>query len=375
MLGGVEVRHMAVAWALFWTNILHAQTLSAPDLKPFFSPPPQYANQLGPYPSPLKFADGRDVRTPADWALRRGEILEKWHALMGPWPALLERPKVETLAEAARDSFTQYTVKLEIAKDRHETAYLLVPRGQGPFPAVLVPFYEIETSVGNKGEHRDFALQLAKRGFVTLAIGTPGGDARDYVRETAGTPNVQPLSYLAYVAANCHTALAQRPEVDAARIGVVGHSYGGKWALFASSLYEKFAAAVWSDPGIVFDEKRGNVNYWEPWYLGLDPALPKQRKPGLITPASPRTGPYKTMMENGTDLHELHALMAPRPFLVSAGSEDPPSRWGPLNHAIAVNKLLGHADKVAMHNRPAHSPTAESNEIVYAFFEHALKRR
>ena len=28
-----------------------------------------------------------------------------------------------------------------------------------------------------------------------------------------------------------------------ARIGIVGHSYGGKWALFASCLYDKFACA------------------------------------------------------------------------------------------------------------------------------------
>ena len=91
--------------------------------------------------------------------------------------------------------------------------------------------------------------------------------------------------------------------------------------MFASCLYEKFAAAAWSDGGIVWDEARPNVNYWEPWYLGLDPSRPP-RKPGVITPDSPRTGAYKTLVETGHDLHELHALMAPRPFLVSGGSED-----------------------------------------------------
>jgi len=111
------------------------------------------------------------------------------------------------------------------------------------------------------------------------------------------------------------------PQVDARRIGIVGHSYGSKWAMFASCLYEKFAAAAWSDGGIVWDEARPNVNYWEPWYLGLDPSRPP-RKPGVITPDSPRTGAYKTLVETGHDLHELHALMAPRPFLVSGGSED-----------------------------------------------------
>jgi hypothetical protein len=130
---------------------------------------------------------------------------------------------------------------------------------------------------------------------------------------------------------------------------------------------------VWSDPGIVFDEARANVNYWEPWYLGLDPTLPAQRKPGVVTPENGRTGPYRTMMERGLDLHELHTLMAPRPLLVSAGSEDPPERWVALNHSIAVNRLLGFENRVGMHNRATHGPNAEANEIVYAFFEHFLK--
>jgi len=48
------------------------------------------------------------------------------------------------------------------------------------------------------------------------------------------------------------------------RVGIVGRSFGGKWAMFASCLDDKFACAAHSDPGIVFDEKRPNVNYWEP---------------------------------------------------------------------------------------------------------------
>lgn len=73
------------------------------------------------------------------------------------------------------------------------------------------------------------------------------------------------------------------------------------------------------------------------------------------------------------DLHELHALMAPRPFLVSGGAEDPPQRWQALNHTLAVNKLLGRSHRVAMTNRATHSPTPESNDQIYAFFEHFLK--
>jgi hypothetical protein len=65
--------------------------------------------------------------------------------------------------------------------------------------------------------------------------------------------------------------------------------------------------------------------------------------------------------------------MAPRPFLVSGGAEDRPERWRALNHAVAVNTLLGYEDRVAMTNRPGHSPTVGSIVQAYLFLVHVLK--
>jgi hypothetical protein len=338
-------------------------------LAPFFRPPARFANDLGKYRSPLRFDDGRPVRNAADWGRRRQEILKFWHQTLGPWPALLERPRIDYLEKERRGRLTQHHLRLEIAPERTtEDAYLLVPDGKGPFPAVLVVFYDGKTGIGRgKSAGCDFAWQLARRGFVTLSLGSPPASyypSKDRAR-------LQPLSYHAYVAANCHTALARLPGVDPQRIGIVGHSYGGKWALFASCLSDKFACAAWSDPGIVFDETRANVNYWEPWYLGHEPG--KERRPGIPSASNPRTGPYKKLIEQQHDLHELHALMAPRPFLASGGSEDPPERWQALNHAVTVNRLLGRSDRVAMTNRKGHTPTGESNEQLYRFFEYFLK--
>ena len=119
-------------------------------------------------------------------------------------------------------------------------------------------------------------------------------------------------------------------------------------------------------------KNRANVNYWERWYLGFEPGQ-KDRQPGIPNAENPRTGAYKKMIEEGHDLQELHALMAPRPFLVSGGAEDRPERWKALNHAIAVNNFLGAKNRVAMTNRKTHAPTEESNEQIYLFFEHFLK--
>lgn len=332
-----------------------------------FRCPAEFHGDLGKYRSPLTFDDGRPVRDADGWQRRRKEILTAWYGIIGAWPPLIEGPRVEVLGSERRESFDQRRVRVEVATGRTMDGYLLVPDGRGPFPAVLVVFYEPETAIGRGKPRRDFALQLARRGFVALSIGispyqiTPG----------RGYPAIQPLSYLAYVAANCYNALAHLSEVDPHRIGVMGHSYGGKWALLASCLDDRFACGVWSDPGVVFDETRPNVNYWEPWYLGWEPG--RTRKRGIITPERPRTGAYRTLVESGHDLHELHALMAPRPFLVSGGSEDTPERWRALNHAVAVNRLLGYEDRVAMTNRPAHDPSEASNEQIRLFLEHVLK--
>jgi len=333
---------------------------------PFFQPPEELVDDYGDYRSPLVFDDGRPVRTRQEWWRRREEILRFWHEALGPWPALIERPAVEILETEDREDLLQKKIRLQAAPELEIDGYLLIPTGDEPRPAVLVVYYDAETGAGlnPKSKLRDFGYQLARRGFVSLSIGWPRSHTQQESRLR------QPLSSLAYIAANGYNALANMPEVDAKRVGVVGHSFGGKWAMFASCLYDKFACAAYSDPGIVFDEKRPNVNYWEPWYLGWEAG--KSREPGVPSEDNPRTGPYQMLVEKNRDLHELHALMAPRPFLVSGGAEDRPARWKALNHAIAVNRLLGFENRVAMTNRAGHSPTEESNEQLYLFFEYFL---
>ncbi len=339
-------------------------------------PPAEFEGKMGSYRSPLLFDDGTRVTKAEDWPRRRAEILRYWHGVMGEWPPLLEKPELETLREERRENFTQRRVRLEVAPGQRQEGWLLVPDGAGPFAAVLVVYYEPETSTGmvpaEKGAFRDYALQLTRRGFVTLSIGSPGGNAW---KPDTGKALCQPLSFHAYVAANAWTALAALPQVDAKRIGVAGHSYGGKWALFAAALWEKFAAVAVSDPGIVWDESRPNVNYWEPWYLGQDQLLKEQRKPGLPSGASPRTGAYSRLVKDGRDLTDLHALICPRPLLISGGSEDPPERWIALNHAREVNLLLGVKDRVFMTNRPQHTPDEKANASVFEFFERWLSRQ
>jgi dienelactone hydrolase len=348
---------------------LEPESEPGPELMQYARPPAEFANRFGNYAPLLPGLPGSVDIAAEQWASRRKELLNQWHGLMGPWPDLLERPRLESLSERRDAGLVWRRVRLEVAPEQLQEGWLLRPEGSGPFPAVLVVFYEPETSVGRGKEPlRDFGLRLARRGFVTLSIGTPGGNAW---KPDLGNAQCQPLSFHAYVAANCWRALAHLPEVDSSRIGIVGHSYGGKWAMFAGALWEPFAAVAVSDPGIVFDETRPNVNYWEPWYLGMD-SREKRPKAGVPTAENPRTGAYRRLREEGRDLHEIQALIAPRPFLVSGGSEDPPERWLALNHLVALNQSLSHTNRVFMSNRPAHDPTEDSNALIDAFFAHFL---
>lgn len=349
-----------------WSNIAN-----------YFTPPARLENQMGDYRSPLRFYNGDKVETKEDWQKRRKEIRDRWMERMGPWPEVIRDQAFEVLSSTQKEDFTQHKVRFYWTPNEQTEGYLLIPDKKGSKPAVITVFYEPETAAGIGGSSlQDFAYQLVKRGFVTLSIGTT--ETTENKTYSIYYPNrenaqMQPLAALAYAAANAWEALAKVNEVDTTRIGIVGHSYGGKWAMFASCLYDKFAAAAWIDPGIVFDETKGsNVNYWEPWYLGY-------YQPPWNGTWDPKGGSgkglYPQLRKEGLDLHELHALMAPRPFLVSGGSSDPVERWIPLNHAIAVNRLLGYQNRVAMSNRPHHSPTRESNEIVYAFFEWFLSTK
>ena len=329
------------------------------EIAPHFDVPAQWQGDMGGLRSVMLFDNGDTLRNPSQWPARRAEILSLWHSMMGQWPEIITNQRLERLDSVQIEpEIMRYRVRLKWTPNEYTEGFMLVPNEDGPMPAVITLYYEPNTAIGDGKPCRDFAIQLARRGFVALSLGTTETTkTRTFaIRYPAkGCEEVEPLSMLAYAAANAFEALALEPMVRDDKIGVVGHSYGGKWAMFASCLYEKFTCAAWGDPGIVFAEDKGSmVNYWEPWYLGS-------------------RGTYEKMKSAGHDLHELHALMAPRPFIVSGGYSDEPSQWRALNHSVEVNKMLGYEGRVAMTNRKLHEPNEQSNEVIYKFFEYFLK--
>lgn len=114
---------------------------------------------------------------------------------------------------------------------------LLIPDGEGPHPAVLV----IHGFRGNRNERHIEAVgdALAWSGFVSLRVdltnnlGASEGDFADLTVSQELTDADDALNYL-----------MARPEVDAARTGITGHSLGGLVAVITAARRPEVAALV-----------------------------------------------------------------------------------------------------------------------------------
>src|SRR5262245_51634262 len=131
-----------------------AQPSGWPSLAPLFAPPAAPARDPAGHRQLLRFDDGRPVRNAQDWAERRAQILAEWQEILGPWPPLLDRPAVQELWKQRAPGFVRHRLDLEVAPGRKSAAFLLVPDGKGPFPAVVDVFYYPEDCAGLKEDRR-----------------------------------------------------------------------------------------------------------------------------------------------------------------------------------------------------------------------------
>ena len=119
-------RHVAallIGTLLATAALAESTTRPSDAILPYFQPPKEFAGQFGNYRSPLRFDDGSPVKTVQDWPRRRQEILSYWHRELGPWPPLIDRPKIEYVSTSPRENFSQHKVLVQIAKDQTVPGY------------------------------------------------------------------------------------------------------------------------------------------------------------------------------------------------------------------------------------------------------------
>lgn len=274
-------------------------------------------------PDPLQLKNGRTVSTPAEWPARRAEIVAMLeHYEYGHMPP---PPKVHVVEETATPVFDGKAMDIRATlmfddKPLRMHAGMFVPQGAPGrrYPAV------IETDPPWDPNSLDVARRLVERGYILA-----GYDRNDLDKDDAGrSDGVHPLypeydwatlAAWAWGASRTLDYVLMRPEADTAHVAVTGHSRGGKTALWAGALDERFALVVPHASGaggagcfrIAGDDAESLEAITSPkrfhyWF-----------HPRLATFAGRETRlPF--------DQHFLKALVAPRALLSVEGLDD---RW------------------------------------------------
>jgi len=134
-------------------------------------------------------------------------------------------------------------------------AYLVVPKGKGPFAAVLWGhWYWSNSAMRNRQEFLDEAVVLAQAGVVSLLtdgpVARPGHvEVKDPLNERRVADLVQQILDMRRGA----DLLLTRKDVDPRRLAYVGHSYNATVGGYLSGLDKRFQAFVLMAGGLSDD--------------------------------------------------------------------------------------------------------------------------
>ena len=166
------------------------------------------------------------------------------------------------------------------------------PRGPGPFPAVIV----LDVTAGDQSLSRAIATHLAQNGiaglFVQMAYYGPRRPPGSKLRLLSPDVN-QSLEGVRQTVLDLRRAtawMADRPELDARRLGVLGTSLGSFMAALAGEMEPRLGrvAILLGGGGLVdayYDDPRGKV--FRALYERLGGS--KEKLTRLIAPADPLT--------------------------------------------------------------------------------------
>lgn len=307
---------------------------------------------------------GQPITTLAAWQERRKEIRAWWRDFLGE--VKIDRPsppRLEVLSEDRPDGAVRQLVRYEAEPGIPAEAYLLRPQQQhGPLPGVVVLHstvdYTIRQPAGLEGPpEKAFGLRLARTGCVAICprcflwpndSEPPAQKKVSYAERVehfrARHPGCRGMAKMLYDARVALDILAGLDEVDAGRLGAVGHSLGAKEALYLAAFDDRVKATVSSEGGI-----GTRYSNWDaPWYLGE-----QIRGQGFAH-----------------EHHELLALVAPRAFLLIGGdSADGRRSWPFIEAALPVYRLYGSTPRLGLFNHgKGHSVPPEALERIDQWF-------
>ncbi|HSH96215.1 MAG TPA: alpha/beta hydrolase [Roseimicrobium sp.] len=294
----------------------------------------------------------RPVKSVRDWERRRTEIVAGMESVMGVFPGKGNRCPLDMKVEEDVDmgSYVRRLITYSADTSSRTPAYLLMPKeallGKKRVRAVLclhptdnVNGHKVVVGLGGKA-NRQYAQELAERGFVTLAPAYPllanfqpdlkiGGYESGTMK--AIWDNVRGLDLLETL-----------PFVKKGGFGVIGHSLGGHNSLY-TAVFEPRLKVVVSSCGLdsFLDYYDGNPKVWEPG------------KGWTQERYMPRLASYAgRLAEIPFDFHELIGALAPRPCFINAPLKDGNFRWQSVDRIVEaarpVYRLYGRADRLAV---------------------------
>ena len=265
-----------------------------------------------------------------------------WDEVIGRVPdaRLPSNPRTRLVLEEPK--FTGYEVVLDVWPGVVAYGILLLPKDRKPGerrPVVVCqhglegrPSDLTDPKVDNDFYHH-FAADLAEEGFVAFAPQNPyiGHDRFRMIQRLGHPLKLALFSFILGQHEQLLDWLAEQPFVDPQRIGFYGLSYGGKTAVRVPPLLDRYALSICS----------GDFNEWV-W-----------KTTTVIAPQSylltVEYDMYEFGFANAVNYSDLANLMAPRPFMVERGHDDPVGvdEWVSYEYA-AVRRFydkIGIADK------------------------------
>jgi hypothetical protein len=319
------------------------------------------------------------VKDVAGWLRRRAEIVAGMEAVMGRLPGAEKRCPLEVKVEEEVDCGSHVRRLITYASEpgSRVPAYLLIPKsalapGAAPVPGVLclhgtnnIVGHGVVVGLGTT-PNRQYASELAERGYVTLAP--------NYPLLAKYQPDLKKLGWesgtLKAVWDNMRglDLLESLPFVRRGGFGTIGHSLGGHNSVYTAVLDDRIRAVVSSCGLDSFLDYYGGDE--KNWYF---------EKGWCQTRYMPRLADYRGRLEAiPFDFHELIGALAPRDVLIVAPLKDSNFQAASVDRIIAAARpvfaLYGHPERLRVeHPDCEHDFPREMRDKAFQLFDEVLK--